>query len=877
MRKAFFLFPAMLACVAICFGGQERERASPKQSADGGQPVVPLWDNLGTGNGAPKDGYWALEPDPASDPTGQNRHGRLRALPPPQYLDLTDPAAMPIVADWTSQQFDDYALFYFRDQNGNSDPTNPHRPRILSNNYPLNIAEEVAPLVFYADTGGIVLNNVFASDSAQLYVYDLTLMGGQSYTAQLLATIWLGSQGFVLDQNSTMTWTAAFGPGAQGPTPTEVRVLFRYFPDGTDITYLDEGEVALFQDCNYQGKAAVFIADTADFSGLTTGVTTLDKTAASIKLGNNTAVTLYSGAGFSATRQVIKTDTACLDQTPIGRETTSIQPAPLLPIALSSKACENCKLEGVNVTGVNLSGIDFTSADLLGATLTNANLTGTILNGATLINATMTGATFNGTHLINAFLDGALGLEGVDLSHAVVASGVSLQGVNLTNAVLSGAQLDSANLTGATLTGVTLQGTNLQKATLDKALGLVGADLTPAQFSGATFRGTNLTNVSLPANFDHVDLTGATLIGVPLQNITLDNAIFDRVIGLAGADLSKVGFSNTSLRHVNLSGAKLYGAQLNNANLDGANLSGADLTKSPSGDALAANLQGAFLRNVNLSQAQLSGAIFTNASFYSTNAVGTGTCTPDPETGFTSNCATAKGAVMNNTQLGSAYLFGVDFTGAQIQGVQFTNAVLAGANFNGATIAPDSTIGADSGFSGAFLQGTNLQTATLLGEISLASAFVDFSANNTIYLILSPDHTLFPGYWNAPGEPVCAEMFYNNASFMPTDNSMITCPDGLPHTNGCGNPSNPDGSPNQYWNSSANIFYTGSGQPTQGQVASYQFPATFTNSPASGNAVCTFDHQWIPLETSLRREPRPPKRPNPKAVIPASSTKTPTR
>jgi uncharacterized protein YjbI with pentapeptide repeats len=345
-------------------------------------------------------------------------------------------------------------------------------------------------------------------------------------------------------------------------------------------------------------------------------------------------------------------------------------------------------------------------------------------------------------------------------------------------------------------------------------------------------------------------LNGVDLSGSNLQSATLDGA------SLQGANLTQTLFNKASLQHVNLSGAKLYGAQLNNTNLDGANLSGADLTKSPSGDVPAANLQGAFLRNANLSQAQLGGADFTNASFYGTIATGTGTCTPDQITGFTDSCATAAKAVMNNTEFSDAYLFGVDFTGAQIQAAHFSNAFLVGANFNGAKISADISAGTNSGFNRAFLQGTNLATAQLLGKISLNNAFVDFRPHgNIMYLIVTSDHTSFPG-WKTPGQPVCAEMSYHSATTVPTNNSSITCPNGLSNTNGCG-PASADGS-NPYWNSqNDSIFYTGSGQPTQSQIASYQFNATYTNAPASGKPICTWDPNWISSSVSRKRGHQP--------------------
>jgi uncharacterized protein YjbI with pentapeptide repeats len=238
--------------------------------------------------------------------------------------------------------------------------------------------------------------------------------------------------------------------------------------------------------------------------------------------------------------------------------------------------------------------------------------------------------------------------------------------------------------------------------------------------------------------------------------------------------------------------------------------------------------------------------------------VGQGVCTPDPNTGFTTACATAAGSTMDGTVFNSAYLFGVDFTKTTAQGVDFGNAILTGANFNGATLTA-STSGTDSGFSGAFLQGTNMAGLTLPNGISLQDAFVDFTpAGNVLTLILGNFHTTFADYWNTPGEPVCAQMTYNGPTTIPATNGQVTCPDGHQYTNGCGTAA-PDGS-NGRWESPVDIT-------TQ---ASYLNNATYTNAPASGNPICTADILWVPLALEEpppirhRPSPHPIKRPKPK-------------
>ncbi|MGH2669638.1 MAG: pentapeptide repeat-containing protein, partial [bacterium] len=168
--------------------------------------------------------------------------------------------------------------------------------------------------------------------------------------------------------------------------PATLDVLFRFYPDGTQIGALQEGEVAIFQECGYQGKAAVFALDTPNLAQLTSPVVTLDKSAASIRLGNDTAVILHTGQIYTGTQQIVEANTPCLASTPIGNGTTSsLQIRPLAPtILLSSRSCENCQLRGVDVSGLDLSGMDLKGADLTEATLIGTNLAAAILEQAIL-------------------------------------------------------------------------------------------------------------------------------------------------------------------------------------------------------------------------------------------------------------------------------------------------------------------------------------------------------------------------------------------------------------------------------------------------------------------------------------------------------------
>ena len=162
----------------------------------------------------------------------------------------------------------------------------------------------------------------FFRDTAPLQVTDL----GQ-YRVQLGVVRPDGQTASVFLANTSASATTVTlnydQPRPDPAPPAPVEVLFRFFPDGTQIGELQEGEIALFQECNYRGKAAVFAGRIPNLAELSSAIVTLDKSAASVKLGNNTGVILHTGAVYSGTKQIVEVDTPCLDATPIKRNTTT--------------------------------------------------------------------------------------------------------------------------------------------------------------------------------------------------------------------------------------------------------------------------------------------------------------------------------------------------------------------------------------------------------------------------------------------------------------------------------------------------------------------------------------------------------------------------
>jgi uncharacterized protein YjbI with pentapeptide repeats len=753
--------------------------------------VDPESPPLADSNGYPINGYWAIEMDPSIDP--QHRTGRLRAQPPFQNL-LNDVYVYgPVIGDFSSSAMDEYSLFHIL-----SGGATYNEPAILQakDTYWNLVSKGIIFSVDYVIIGNGCNFGPCTSSYAPTHVRDL---GNNKF--QLFYSNSNGTQSPFFFTDSTGFSNSELTVADPNRPPATFHVVFRFFPDGTQIGDLRQGEAALFQTCGYEGKAAVLAYGAANLTAVDSPATTIDNSAKSIRLANNTAILWHTASSQVA---AIAADTACL---PAGSAAPSGQDFEVLSLdtllsnssdaAVLDKKCIDCKLRGADFTNLDLDGWDLSGADLSGATLTNVKLGNVKLDGAVLSGTKLSCPDFSGT----------------DQNHPTDLTEVDFSKVQWVQSSACKSKFRYTLLSVAKL-----------PPSMWKDL-----DLSYATFVDA--EGQQLSSAAHP-----LDLRGVSLVGV-----SLEGAILDYATGLSGADLTQAFLSGASLQHVNLSNANLEGAQLNNANLDGANLSDAHLIKpSPGGD--AANLQGAYLRNVNLSGGKLDGANFTDASFYSSAAVGLGLCNPDPNTGFTNGCATASHATMDLTKFNGAYLFGVDFTSATVQGVNFGNSFLTGANFAGATLSSD-TSGSNTGFSGAFLQGANLSGVTLQNGISLQNAFVDFGpAGNTISLILSGYHTTFPGYWNTPGQPVCAQMAYSNPTGVPETDENVTCPDGLRYPQGCGAAS--ANGANLNWKSRVDIT----------QFASYAKNATYTR--ASGSPICAFDHKWIPFNVS-RPVPRP--------------------
>lgn len=496
---------------------------------------------------------------------------------------------------------------------------------------------------------------------------------------------------------------------------------------------------------------------------------------------------------------------------------------------------------GQNFQGRTLSSVNFSRMDL-----TNANFRGATLKDVTFIGADLTGADFSGA----SFVDTGSARPAADFSFA-----------KLDNACFIGARFGATTyLTYATLTCTDFSQTDLSGGNAvfgDEPLRYDASASCKTAFRHTTmncefvddWRAFDLASADLSAcraQLPGRDFAGASLPGVDFTGMVLDGSSF------AGADLSQAILTGASLqcanaagdapRCVDLSSAKLQGASLEKANLSGASLYGAFLSNDlPRGIDKAASLRQAHLRNVNLAFAQLSGADLGLANFYGSTPSNPGGCktTAPNGAGFTVGCASAHKANLSGSTLDSAYLYGVDFSGADIRGGSFDQAVLSGANFSGATIGTFTPSGSRTKLTRAHLQGTNLDQAATL-DADLTDAFVDLrpQGNLAYFLLSGANHNAFacPGASTCTpptGRDVCVWVRYPQTT-LPAANTAITCPDGQPAGGGCG--SADPSTPSSRWKSSL-----GPGAPPNPgpPPAWYVNGATFTPQTSDNNVICS--------------------------------------
>ncbi|MGH9693598.1 MAG: pentapeptide repeat-containing protein, partial [Bryobacteraceae bacterium] len=279
--------PGSLAILKLT--GVHYERPPQAQAPVPGPPLVDT-------NGNPVGGYWAIQPDPALDP--QQRAGRLRATPAFQRVFCGNANDAWVQADYTSQAMDEYSLFAFPPNSNTNGSILAAGTFFNACNYGDN--ENTAVIL-------TVGQGYACGDFCTLVNQRLKLTDLGNYRFQFgYYSFWAASGPF---------WLNSGGPGPANtllnlsgfpliPPPITLRVMFRFFPDGTQIGPLADGEAAIFQQPGFKGPTAVFAPN--DYPNgynldlLEGGATNLPGTVQSVRLGNNTAITwsLPSGAGW---------------------------------------------------------------------------------------------------------------------------------------------------------------------------------------------------------------------------------------------------------------------------------------------------------------------------------------------------------------------------------------------------------------------------------------------------------------------------------------------------------------------------------------------------------------------------------------------------
>jgi|GEM_PF-294109 uncharacterized protein YjbI with pentapeptide repeats len=724
-------------------------------------PSPPLVDDAGQ----PQLGWWALAPD---DPTGQGRVGRLRAQPPPVNFGTTGgyPAVEPIVADFSSRQVDAFALFDFQFLGGNA-PGGPV-PEILSQNLPLDMTvfDPAPSSTLVVNAEGITFLNKFGGDP--LLVVDL---GNQKVQLQARTSLFVGGNYSAFFINTDAGYAVQWAAQPPGVPNMDTLVLFRmYQPGDPNLSQLvlQEGQVALYSQCNFGGQVTVFTLDTSDFSALTSSDFPIDRNTASVQVGPGTAALLYADAGFTGTLQGVEANTGCLDGTPIGRGTRSLQIRSVLQAFLATSSCEGCNLAGVDLTDAGVSGADLTNASLQGATLNHTDLSGAkSLAGTDFSGATITCSNFSGTPgspvdltatkmLTATFTDdrpgcrtnlsqtkvsirsvpatalrqGSLASSNIDFADAGISAlqAVSWPGATLQNAAFSGVDFSGSDLAGVQFVntvfvrscGTSSCTVSFQGATLDGVAGLnVTGTGQPQDFTGANFSQASLGCVqdggSLCADLSGTVLAGAQFVGGTLVGTTL------------GASLPDANFSGATLNSVTgLAGADLQGAQFVGAILPGADLQGAMLD---SVDFSGATIDGGNLTNATgLGTLVTTGADFTLAQFGGPGLIGASL-----ERATLDGALFPPGADMSGIRFNDSSLVGVDLSNRSLSGAKFLNTNLTNATLAGSSLTnnPDAGIETAADFTGAHLKDVNLSNAKLQGTIfHYASLYGSFNLLN---------------------------------------------------------------------------------------------------------------------------------------------------
>ena len=483
-----------------------------------------------------------------------------------------------------------------------------------------------------------------------------------------------------------------------------------YYPPGTPVPDLLEGEAALTTGCNYDTTNGTWVIrgnmpdlGAVSYSNPFTGQhLTLPRYGGlghpgdSVRLGPRTVFQMFSGTFYAAAITYIGESQSCVwfqDQT------LSFKVVPAEQWIASTNECGTCNLSGIDLSGLDLSQSYFNYS------------------------------TFNGANLTNTLFRYSLA-EAVDFS----GSNTRLAGTDFTNALIASSRFRNTDVSTANMrsdqpfaVGLDFYAATLSVNTMHPSDWRYSND-----FNSATFKDSNgatVSSIASPLNLTNANMHYVHMAGITLTGANVSGADF------TGADLSLVGlesvFASTpaifnqarmtkaSLKNANLQNSFFRCASMSPTNLGGADLSGAWLEEDASVSACGpTSLASSYMQNTRLTGAHMTHAVLDYVSWYNASASGT---------------ATGDGAFLSSASFILADLPYLRLNGATLQNATLTNTVFIGADLTNVHAS-----GANGGI--ANLRGTIFNN-TDFSSANLANAGVSTTQDAQIYLevLVDPD------------------------------------------------------------------------------------------------------------------------------------------
>lgn len=383
---------------------------------------------------------------------------------------------------------------------------------------------------------------------------------------------------------------------------TPLTFAMRFVPDAASMGALRSGEVALFERCDYGGKAVVLNTANAFPPNINGAAAYLGGPVKSIKLSCSAILDAYMGPNYSGHKERIVQNRRCFDY---GDRLISANVKNVTSIVIETKSCEYCNLQGINLQGATLPTLDVSHSNLTGARLDRANLQNAFFSYADLTDASFAFADLTGANLGGGSVAGF----GPGIAHRA-----SFDHANLTKARLAFADFSRAKFDDATFRETRIISSTFDSASFNRTsfvgiseitdTALTNTDLTNAYFANPTFKlppGQALVAdpCAQPRN-DAVSLTKLAGTRFGFKQIPVAAWRFIDFTDARG-DASAIGFSERDLSRQNLCGLKLGGLVFERWKLAETKLANSDLARTT-------------FRNADLRYADLTGAVMSGAS-----------------------------------------------------------------------------------------------------------------------------------------------------------------------------------------------------------------------------------------------------------------------